>query len=50
MKKTTPAAVLALALLGGTAFSADLPSRGILPALPALPMADTFPGADSMPV
>ena len=42
MKKTAPAAVLALALLGGTAFSADLPSRGILPALPALPMADTF--------
>jgi outer membrane immunogenic protein len=42
MKKTTPAAALALALLGGTAFSADLPSRAILPALPALPMADTF--------
>jgi len=42
MKKTIPAAALALALLGGTAFSADLPSRGILPALPALPMADTF--------
>ena len=42
MNKTTPAAALALALLGGTAFSADLPSRIILPDLPALPMAETF--------
>ena len=39
MKKTTPAAALALALIGGPAFSADLPS---LPALPALPIAETF--------
>ena len=27
MKKTTPAAALALALIGGPAFSADLPAR-----------------------
>jgi len=42
MKKIISAAALALALLGGTAFSADLPSRMILPALPALPMAETL--------
>ena len=42
MKKTVPAAALALALVGGPAFSADLPSRMLLPPLPALPPADSF--------
>ena len=42
MKKTTLAAALALALVSGAAFSADLPSRMILPPLPALPIAETL--------
>ena len=42
MKKTISAAALALALVGGTAFSADLPSRNILPALPTLPIEEIF--------
>ena len=42
MKKTTPAAALALSLVCGTAFAADLPSRMILPAPPALRIAETF--------
>ena len=42
MQKTAPAAALALALVGGTAFSADLPARMVLPAPPALPIAETF--------
>ena len=50
MKKTAPAAALALALVGGTAFSAHLPSRGILPALPALPTAEPFAWQGFTPV
>ena len=42
MKKTTLAAALALALVSGAAFSADLPSRMIFPPLPALPIAETL--------